>query len=101
MSEPDRSHTHPNGRHYDEVRDWPKTPARTHAEIFAVQDDCLVAMSSATPKVHVHQIRRLPPWRAVMIARIAWKAGLLQRRDLDAMVREAQLVGGTGELKNP
>lgn len=76
------------------------TPVREHEAIFRVQDDALVGLSSITPRIDMAQVRRLPPWRAVMIARIAYKCGCLERRELDAMVREAQLVGGDGELKN-
>lgn len=76
------------------------TPVRAHNTIFAVQDDCLVTMSSAEPYLDMTQVRRLPPWRAVMIARIGHKAGMIDRRTLDELVREATLVTGQGVLKN-
>ena len=67
--------------------------------ILEVQDDLLIQMSSVRPRFDEQRCRELPPWRAVMFARVAHKAGLLSRAALDAMVREAQLVGGAGKLK--
>lgn len=72
-----------------------------HMRIFAIQEDCLVSLSSIKPRIDMAVVRQLPPWRAVMIARIAYKCRVLPRRELDELTREAQLVGGMGTLKPP
>lgn len=59
-------------------------------------DSLLLAMISPRPSLDRTTLRRLPPWRAVVIARIAHRCGLMGRRELDELVREARVYG---ELK--
>jgi hypothetical protein len=68
-------------------------------EIVAAQDHILRGLIGPRPWLDQRTLRRLPPWRAVLMARIAHKAGLMDRRAMDALIREAELVGGEGTLK--
>ncbi|MGH9095292.1 MAG: hypothetical protein ACRDXE_09040 [Acidimicrobiales bacterium] len=62
------------------------------------QDDCLLAITDGNP-LPTKDLRTLPPWRAVMLARVAAKAGVgLERGTLDQLVAEASAVGGRGVL---
>lgn len=61
------------------------------------QDDCLVAMSSGK-KPPRDKLRNLPPWRAVMIARICNQDKLMTDKEVEEMVLEARHVGGIGKL---
>jgi hypothetical protein len=63
-----------------------------------LQDDCLIAMSRGHP-LPVHKLQGLPPWRAVLIARVAAKAGIpLEHGSLEQLVAEARKVTGSGKL---
>lgn len=71
----------------------------TRARVLANQDDCLIAITDGKP-VPTRKLRALPPWRAVLIARVAAKAGIpLEHGTLDALIAEAQEVGGDGSLR--
>lgn len=61
------------------------------------QDDCLLAITKGV-KPPEDALRALPPWRAVMIARVAEKAGLMTIEEVDELVKEAAAVGGAGRL---
>lgn len=70
----------------------------SRAELMANQDDCLLAIEDGNP-VPAAKLGKLPPWRAVMIARIAEKAGVPLERGTAAQVHaEASAVGGAGTL---
>lgn len=56
--------------------------------ILQLQDDCLIAA-----------LRRLPPWRAVLIARVATRGPVgLEFGTPESLIDEAQRVGGKGQL---
>lgn len=65
--------------------------------IVVPQDEVLLSITEG----HLNHaaLRLLPPWRAVILARVALKAGVMYRADCDDLVREAALVGGDGELR--
>ena len=70
----------------------------SRAELLANQDDCLLAIEDGHP-VPAAKLAKLPPWRAVMVARIAARAAVpLERGTLDQLHAEAVQVGGTGTL---
>ncbi|MGH8921886.1 MAG: hypothetical protein ACRD0H_26685 [Actinomycetes bacterium] len=62
------------------------------------QDDCLLAVEDGKP-VPAGPLGHLPPWRAVMVARIAAKAGVpLERGTVGQLAAEARAVTGSGTL---
>lgn len=62
------------------------------------QDDCLLAIEDGRP-VPVAALRKLPPFRASLMANIAAKAGVPLERGTTEQVRaEAAEVGGAGHL---
>ena len=64
------------------------------------QDDCLIAIEDGDP-LPVRALRSLPPWRAVLMARVAEKAGIgLERGSVVQLVAEAWAVTGAGTLGN-
>ena len=70
-------------------------------DLLALQDDCLISITDHRP-LPAQSLRALPPWRAVLIARIANLAGITTTddgHDLDEIVLEAQIVGGSGALE--
>jgi hypothetical protein len=70
-------------------------------DIWAKQDICLIAIEDGKP-IPSRALAVLPPWRAVLIARVADKAGVpLQHGTLDELVAEAKRVGGEGVLTWP
>jgi hypothetical protein len=67
----------------------------------ALQDLCLIAITDGQP-LPTRAIAGLPPWRAVMLARVAEKAGVpLEDGTLERLVAEAVRVGGEGRLVWP
>ena len=71
---------------------------RKHAQLLGDQDDCLIALESGRrPSDRI--LRKLPPWRAVMIARIALRMELMTQEEVDELVEEARTVGGDGKLR--
>ncbi len=68
------------------------------ADLIANQDDCLLAIEEGRP-VPAGNLRWLPPWRAVMVARIAARASVpLELGTVDQLYAEAVKVGGAGTL---
>lgn len=61
------------------------------------QDQALLEISGGK-KVDEANLRRLPPWRASMIADVAVRARAMPAKDRDAIRAEAAEVGGTGVL---
>jgi hypothetical protein len=72
---------------------------REDVNIHAAQDRVLIAIS--TGKMDFESLRSLPPWRAVLLARVACKAGVMTRADRDALIKEARDIGGNGKLHTP
>lgn len=69
--------------------------------VFARQDDILVALTTKPPHFRDHErrvMRTLPPWRAVMMARLAVSCGVMEQAECDLLVEEARVVGGNGSL---
>lgn len=61
-------------------------------------DDALIALENGQP-VPVEVLKRLPPFRASMIARVVGMAGgTLERGNPEQVRAEAVRVGGSGEL---
>lgn len=71
--------------------------SKDHGELMDAQDECLIAITDGGPFPWKH-CRRLPPWRAVLIARVALKAGMVKPGAVEDLVEEARSVGGTGRL---
>lgn len=78
------------------------TSPRDHVDdLFRHQDACLIAITDGKP-LPSSAIAALPPWRAVLLARVGAKAGAkLEHGTLDQLVAEAQRVGGNGLLRWP
>lgn len=71
-----------------------------HRQLFANQDDCLIAITDGRP-VPLAALRALPPWRAVLIARVAARAGVMDQAAVDALVAEARSVSVFGDGRLP
>lgn len=68
--------------------------------LYAHQDDCLIAIEDGHPLPTRH-LQELPPWRALLVARIAAKAGLgLEQGTIEQLKAEAAHEGGAGRLGN-
>lgn len=72
-------------------------PVSAHDALIAAMDDCLIAITDGKP-IPTARLRSLPPWRAVLIARVAHKAGAMGTVEVQALVDEARRVGGDGTL---
>ena len=70
-----------------------------HNELMRWQDTCLIAMSEGRRPPR-HAIVALPPWRAVLVARIANQAGFMSDKELANLVAEAREVTGNGVIVN-
>jgi hypothetical protein len=69
-------------------------------DLIAAMDDCLIAITDGK-EIPEPRLRSLPPWRAVLIARVAVKAHAYRQEALDALTVEATRVGGNGSLGAP
>lgn len=69
------------------------------AETFAHVDAVLSGFTALPPRLDRPVLYSLPPWRAATLARLGFMAGVVERRERDAIVNEARLVGGDGRLK--
>lgn len=58
----------------------------------------VVLESLADGRLDRGALRKLPPWRAVVLARIARRVGAMSQRDLDALTAEVVRVGVDGVL---
>lgn len=69
------------------------------AQLLADQDDCLLAITAGKP-IPSDRLRRLPPWRAVMIARVAAKAGITvgDGSTAESLVGETLALNGAAHL---
>jgi len=77
---------------------WRAEHAVASRDLQAAQDDCIIAISDRRSPPDA-TLRRLPPWRAVMVARIADAAGVpLEKGTLDELTAEAARVTGAGRL---
>lgn len=45
--------------------------------------------------------RTLPPWDAILLAQVGWKAGVLARREVDKLVQEAKFDGHLKPYREP
>jgi len=69
--------------------------------IDAWQDECLIAITDGYP-LPARAVAALPPWRAVLVGRVAEKAGIpIEGGTLEQLVAEARRVGGEGALTWP
>ena len=69
-------------------------------DICAHQDDCLIAIEDGHP-LPTRALLALPPWRAVLMARVAEKSGVgLEQGTLEQLIEEARIVTGSGRLGN-
>jgi hypothetical protein len=69
-------------------------------DIYAIQDDLLISVEDGHP-LRTGKLKQLPPWRAVMVARVALKAGVpMEQGTVKQIVAEAVAVGGDGTLGN-
>jgi hypothetical protein len=66
-------------------------------DIILLMDVVLIAITDHK-KIPMDRLRELPPWRAVLMARVAEIAGAMTRAEVDDLVREAREVGGAGHL---
>lgn len=66
--------------------------------MYAVQDDCLISIEDGEP-IRTASLLRLPPWRAVLVARMGQKAGVpLEQGTVEQLIAEAWEAGGNGTL---
>lgn len=72
---------------------------RSSLTIMMLMDDCLIAMGDGHP-IPQKTLRQLPPWRAVMVASVAVRAGAMSKDDYEVLRAEARRVGGEGRLSN-
>lgn len=71
---------------------------RRNSDCLGEMDACLIDLDNGKP-VSVKNLRKLPPWRAAMVARIADMTGLGLEHGTAAQVHEnARRVGGMGKL---
>jgi hypothetical protein len=61
----------------------------------------VVLESMADGRLDRSSLRRLPPWRAAVLARIAYRAGLMSRRELGRLIAEVIEAGPDGSLAPP
>ena len=81
-----------------EVRAIPVPPA--DSDIYGWQDDCLIDIEDGHP-LRADRLLKLPPWRAVLVARVAQRAGVpLEKGTVEQLIAEARTVGGSGKLGN-
>lgn len=74
--------------------------SRADQDIYGWQDDCLIAIEDGHP-LRADRLLRLPPWRAVLVARVAERAGVpLEKGTVVQLITEARRVGGGGKLGN-
>lgn len=66
--------------------------------VMSDQDDCLIAISGGKRPPNRYLLS-LPPWRAVMMCRVALKADLVTQEEVNRIVEEAQQVTGNGKLE--
>lgn len=73
--------------------------AGERGRIVAAMDDVLIPAGDGRG-VDLGRLRLLPPWRAVMLARVLVKVTppVLSYADLEELERDAQRVGGDGRL---
>ena len=67
------------------------------AGIIALMDYVLLAITDGKD-IPMDRLRSLPPWRAVMLARVAVACGAMDADTLNRLVGEAKDVGGAGTL---
>jgi len=72
-----------------------------NTDMSAQQDHCLIAITDGRP-VPSADLYALPPWRAVLIAGVAERAGVpLEHGTVQALREQARRVGGDGVLVRP
>lgn len=73
-----------------------------HDTLMAAQDACLIAITDGAATLPSDRLVELPPWRAVLVARVAARAGVgLAGGTLRELVEMASAVGGEGRLTWP
>jgi len=70
-----------------------------HLKLMGIQDACLIALSESKRPPR-DKLISLPPWRAVLIARVANEGGFISDEELHNLVEEAKTVTGTGKIEN-
>lgn len=74
--------------------------SRAEQDVYGWQDDCLIAIEDGNP-LRTDRLMKLPPWRAVLVARVAERAGVpLEQGTVAQLIAEARAVGGEGTLGN-
>jgi hypothetical protein len=69
--------------------------------LHALQDRCLIDIEDGRP-LRADVLQHLPPWRAVLLARVAERAGIpLEGGTVEQLRAEAARVGGDGTLTWP
>lgn len=71
---------------------------RRNSDCLGLQDHILLSIQDGMP-VPKKELRELPPWRAVLLADVAVKAGLLDAEYAIKLREEAIKVGGVGSLR--
>lgn len=66
-------------------------------DLIGLQDDCLIAIQDGRP-IPEQSLRLLPPWRAVLMADVAVRAGCFPAEAAASLRQEAIEIGGTGTL---
>lgn len=71
---------------------------RERLEVLLDQDECLIAITNGKRPPN-KRLLSLPPRRAVLMCRVALKAGLVNQEEVDKIVEEAGRVKGFGKLE--
>lgn len=69
---------------------------KADGDLMAAMDDVLIGLTDG--RLDQAAMRKLPPWRAVLLARVAVKCWLMPALQCEVMVRSAAHVGGNGVL---
>jgi hypothetical protein len=78
----------------------PEIPApEMSADDILVRLDAVIVSIVNTGRADLAALRSLPRWRAVQVARVAFKAGAITRADLDAITRETAVLGALKPAK--
>lgn len=67
------------------------------ARLMATQDRIMRAITDGEP-ISRYEFLDLPPWRAVLLARVAYAARAINPALLDRLTTEARKVGGEGKI---
>jgi hypothetical protein len=66
-----------------------------------LEDQRIVLRSIIEGRLDHAALRRLPAMHAALVARVAWKAGVMARADLDQLTHEVHFTGALKPYREP